>query len=108
MTLSTKAEIEAARRIDRIKDEVRDDINPGAMVEDAVMALEGTEDDPAALDCAFHARQIADDVRDAAADVAGRYADSEIDAKAAAESLGEQAEVEAAEMLADIPTVVCE
>lgn len=108
MTLSTKAEIEAGRRIQRVKEEVRDDINPYGIVEDYVMSVEGTEDDPAALDCAWQARKAADKVEGAAEPVAHLYAESDGDAMAAVESLAEQAEVEAAEMLADIPTVVCE
>jgi len=91
MTLSTRAEHEAAREIEYVRDEVSCDISPAGRVETALMELENadgaTRESPAVVDKQAVARTAADELRPVVQDAAMPFAGSRYIAERVARDL---------------------
>jgi len=110
MTLSTRAEHEAAREIEYVRDEVSCDISPAGRVETALMALEDadgvTRDSPAVIDTQAVARNAADDLRPVVEGAAMPFTDSRRIAERAARDLCEGIDETVAHMVEKSPFLV--
>jgi len=110
MTLSTRAEHEAAREIEYVRDEVSCDISPAGRVETALMMLEDadgvTRKSPAVIDTQAVARNAADDLRPVVEDAAMPFSDSRRIAERAARDLCEGIDETVAHMVESSPFLV--
>lgn len=104
MTLSTEAEHAASRDADRLADALEAEIQPMVRAEEFVLALEGTEDDPAVVDAEAEADELREAVYDATERKAKAWGENHV-AGIVAESFAASARDLVLEMLHDAPTV---
>lgn len=104
MTLSTEAEHAASRDADRLADALEAEIQPMVRAEEFVLALEGTDADPAVADAEAEADSLSEEVYSATERKAKAWGEGHV-AGLVAESFADSARDLVLEMLRDAPTV---
>lgn len=105
MTLSTRAEHEAYKRADAIRDGLQDHVRPMRQAREYVADLEGTPENPAVVTSPeAHAAEVADDVARDARRTATDWGDGAAGAQLA-EGMGDRAGGLVLELLRESPCI---